>query len=333
MSLDTRPATPEDLPGVLALARRALGWTDTSTGFLEWKHLGNPFGRSFMWVAVDGDRVVSFRAFLRWELADGAERTIQAARAVDTATDPDHRRQGLFRSLTTDALGEMAAQGVELVWNTPNASSLPGYLAMGWHEVGRLPVVVRPASARFPFVVATARRAAGRNAVASDVGTPASAMLADVSATAGLLRVTAPPMGLTTHRTPEFLAWRYTNPALGYRVLTLDGSAAGGVAVFRLRRRGRAVEAVVGDVLVPAHAGPDAAGALVRRIGRSSAADYVLQLGRPRAGKEGAARGVTRASRVRLPQTGPVLACRPLDGSTPPALERWALTMGDVELL
>jgi hypothetical protein len=42
---------------------------------------------------------------------------------------------------------------------------------------------------------------------------------------------------------------------------------------------------------------------------------------------------VTRRLVPRLSQIGPVLACRPLDGTAPPALDRWALTMGDVELL
>jgi hypothetical protein len=127
--------------------------------------------------------------------------------------------------------------------------------------------------------------------------------------------------GLATHKSQAFLAWRYNNPALGYRVLLHDSSPGGGLAVFRLRRRGRAVEAVLCDLLVPR---AQIAEALVRAIARGTDADYVIQIGNG---------GVTRRRFVRLPQTGPVLACRPLDGSVPPALGEWALTMGDVELL
>ena len=43
-----RRAAHHDLPAIVALARRALGWTDTDTAFLEWKHFENPFGVSPM---------------------------------------------------------------------------------------------------------------------------------------------------------------------------------------------------------------------------------------------------------------------------------------------
>ena len=83
--------TTADLPAILALARRSLGWNgdDDDEEFFRWKHLENPFGASPMWVACVGDRVVGFRTFLRWEFArtDGAP--VLAVRAVDTATDPD----------------------------------------------------------------------------------------------------------------------------------------------------------------------------------------------------------------------------------------------------
>jgi GNAT superfamily N-acetyltransferase len=335
MTVSTRPATADDLGEVLALMRRALGWADVSARFLEWKHLENPFGPSAMWIALDGDRVVCFRAFLRWEMQDAAGRTVRAVRAVDTATDPDFQRQGLFRRLTTDAVDELGAQGVNLVFNTPNKASLAGYRSMGWQELGRLPVAAMPASARFPVVVLTAKRAAGRDAVPTPFGVAAWEVLRREPAVRALLAAARAPAGLATRRTPEFLAWRYGNPALGYRVLPVGNDLATGLVVFRLRRRGRAVEAVVCDVLLPdAPTGPagangtDGAGApagrgLLHRIARETDADYLLRIDRKR---------VTRGPFVRLPGLGPVFACRPLDGDRPPALGEWALTMGDVEL-
>ena len=335
MTLDTRPASIDDLQGILALCRRALGWSDVSPRFLEWKHLENPFGQSVMWVAVDGGCVVGFRAFLRWEFVGVDGSIVRAARAVDTATDPDFRRRGLFRSLTVEALEALAADGVTMVWNTPNATSLSGYLTMGWHEVGRLPVAVMPASPRFPFVVLTARRAAGRDAVATSFGRAAWEVFGDDHDVDTLVDDLSPVAGMATRRTQAFLAWRYNNPALGYRVLLHDSNPSAGLVVFRLRRRGRAVEAVVCDVLAPMTDGlivpaDGIARGLLRRVARGTAADYLIQISS--SGPHSAA-GVTRRRFVRLPQTGPVLACRPLDGSAPPALGEWALTMGDVELL
>ena len=101
-----------------------------------------------------------------------------------------------------------------------------------------------------------------------------------------------------------------------------DGDPAHGFAIFRLRRRGSAVEAVVSEVLVP---GGDraVAGALLARVAAASA-DYLIRLGSD---------GVTTRGFVRLPHMGPVLVGRSLGNTAVPESAGWALTMGDVELL
>src|SRR5262249_28750494 len=139
----TARANADDLPAVLELLRRSLGWRDADSSFLEWKHLQNPFGVSPMWIARAGDRVVAFRAFLCCELVPPARVVLRAARAVDTATDPEFRARGIFTTLTLSALESLRADGVDLVFNTPNAQSLNGYVRMGWRSLGRLPVAIR----------------------------------------------------------------------------------------------------------------------------------------------------------------------------------------------
>lgn len=316
-----RRATPADFPGVLALARRALGWTDDDDTFLTWKHVENPFGASPMWVAEDDGRVVGFRTFLRWEFVTAGGRVVRAVRAVDTATDPDHQGQGIFSALTRTAIAELPADGVELVFNTPNDKSLPGYLKMGWSTIGRLPVAVMPTSWRFPLVVLRARQAAGRWPVTTTAGEPAREVLSSPDVDE-LLDGRATD-GLRTRRDRAFFTWRYGYEVLGYRVVLADDRSPGrGFAVFRCRRRGDATEAVLCDVVMPAH-DEGAARRLVRRVARVAGADYVLRIDR---------RIATPDPFVRAPQIGPVLACRPLDGSAPPALAAWHLTMGDVEL-
>ena len=47
------------------------------------------------------------------------------ARAVDTATDPEFQGRGIFTRLTLEALDALPAEGVELVFNTPNARASP----------------------------------------------------------------------------------------------------------------------------------------------------------------------------------------------------------------
>ena len=48
----------------------------------------------------------------------------------------------MFTKLTMHGLAAMQADGVDFVFNTPNSQSRPGYLKMGWREVGRLPAAV-----------------------------------------------------------------------------------------------------------------------------------------------------------------------------------------------
>jgi GNAT superfamily N-acetyltransferase len=118
--------TEEDRPAILALLTKSLGWHDDPRyqALFEWKHDQNPFGRSPMWVACDGDRVVALRVFMRWQFRRGNE-TLRAVRAVDTATDPEYQGKGLFTALTLHGLDELRADGVDFVFNTPNAQSLP----------------------------------------------------------------------------------------------------------------------------------------------------------------------------------------------------------------
>jgi GNAT superfamily N-acetyltransferase len=320
----TRRATRDDFRAVLELLRRALGWVDDDARFLEWKHLQSPFGESPMWVALAGPRIVGFRAFLRWELVGPDGRVRHAARAVDTATDPDFEGRGIFTRLTLEAVAALPGEGVDLVFNTPNARSLPGYLKMGWAEVGRLSAAVRPARWRFATVVATARRPAERGNVATSVGIPAGEGLADLRLVDRLLESAAAPLGLATHRSSGYLQWRYGHPDLGYRVL-VHGAPADpeGLLVFRLRRRGAAVEGVIDDLVVP-RGSPEVARSLVDRLARAREADYLIRLQDSR---------VTRDRFVRLPQVGPILVGRSLTDIPVPDRRGWAPSMGDVELL
>src|SRR5690606_25693858 len=128
----------DDEGAVLGLIEAALGRRPDprNAAFFAWKHRENAFGASPAWVAVDGDRVVGFRTLMRWEF-DTPEGPVRAVRAVDTATHPDHQGRGIFSALTRRAVEELQNDGVGFVFNTPNDKSRPGYLKMGWREVGR----------------------------------------------------------------------------------------------------------------------------------------------------------------------------------------------------
>jgi hypothetical protein len=318
-----RRASASDVPAVLGLLESSLGWRsdDRHAEFFAWKHEQNPFGPSPAWVAVDGDGdLLGFRTFLRWEFVDGSD-VVRAVRAVDTATRPDAQRRGIFSRLTKTAIEFLRSDDVAFVFNTPNPQSLPGYVSMGWQKVGRLPVGARVASLGRWARVLRARGPADKWSLHSLGGVSASCAFADRARVERLLASLFDTKMLHTRLSVEYLRWRYGPPALGYRILTPGPTLEDGAAVFRLRRRGRAVEAVICDLLVPSDQ-QKLRGELCRRVLAVTGADYAIRIGHPR----------STGGFLTLPGRGPMLTWRGLVDTTMPPLRHWDLSLGDVEL-
>ena len=317
--LVVRRAEPGDDAAVIPMLRASLNKLDDPhyEAFLHWKHRENAFGPSPAWVALHDGRVVGYRTYLRGRFLDDAGKQVRAVRAVDTATDPAYQGIGIFRTLTLRSVAELTLAGDAIVFNTPNDQSRPGYLKMGWSVARRLPVGVLPAGPRAVAQMVASRVPADLWSIPTDAGLDAAEALADPTIAAALLQH-APTRGSRTDRTPEYLAWRTSLPPLAYRLLLAsDRDPAEGGLVFRLRRRGDAVEAAVIEQLVPNRL---TGTRLVRRLLKESGADYAIGL------RTGPSAGL-----LPLPGQGPLLTTRPLAGS-PPSAAAWALTLGDVEL-
>ena len=318
--LELRPAEEADEPAVLDLFRESLGWRDAdpNEAFFRWKHRDNPFGRSPAWLALHEGRVVGYRTFLRWVFLGADGRELRAVRAVDTATAPDFQGLGIFRSLTLRGVAELTLAGDGFVFNTPNDASRPGYLKMGWSVARRLPVGLLPRPTSL-LRVAKAQVPADLWSQPSGVGLDAADALCDEALATALL-THAPRTGVRTKRTPEYLAWRTSLRPLHYRLLLAsERDPAEGGLVFRLRRRGDALEAAVIEQLVP---DTRTGAALVARMLRQTGADYAIGL------RTGPSAGLVP---VPVPSLGPLLTTRPL-ATAPPEPGSWALTLGDVEL-
>ena len=321
--LEVREYHDDDEPAVLSLLQASLGWVpdDQYTSFFSWKHRDNPFGRSPAWVAVDDRRIVGFRVFLRWEF-ERAGAIVRAVRAVDTATHPEYQGRGIFSRLTLHALDALKAEGVGFVFNTPNDQSRPGYLKMGWKSVERLPVLARPRSLPSLLAVARARVPADKWSLPCAAGVPAPEALSDRDGVERLLRARGAAGGIRTRKSAEFLSWRYGFAPLAYRALLTGDRLDDGAVVFRLRRRGAAVEAAVCDALLP-DASRGRLAAALRDVVRKSGADYAVRIGGP---------NEPRAGFFPLPGQGPTLVWRAVSDSHMPAAAEWQLALGDVEL-
>lgn len=326
MSVEVREATTRDLPAVLDLLQASLGWVpdDDYARFFAWKHHESPFGRSPAWVAVDAgsdDRVVGFRTFSRWRFDQGGL-AVPAVRAVDTATHPDYQGRGIFSLLTRHALEALRDEGVAFVFNTPNDKSRPGYLKMGWQLVERLPVAATVRSPGSLVRLVRARTPADKWSAPTSAGVPVAEVLADAPAVRALLDAAHRDDGrLRTDRTPEFLAWRYGFGPLHYRAVVAPGGTESGLVVFRVRRRGAALEAAICEQIVPA--GDDRTGpGLVRRVLRDTRADHAVHIGRARLSR----------GQLPVPGQGPTLVWRDVTTTDMPPPDRWALELGDIEL-
>lgn len=317
--LEFRAAVDSDTPEILKLMAQVMGWTadEPFDEFFHWKHRDNPFGASPAWVALHDGKVVGYRTFLRWTFIDDDGKQLRAVRAVDTATHPDYQGMGIFRTLTLRGVAELTLAGDGFVFNTPNDQSRPGYLKMGWTVARRLPTEILPAGFSALPRIAKSRVPADLWSVPTDAGLHACGALADHSVAASLL-VHAPSRGVRTLRSPEYLGWRTSLKPFHYRLLLASPhEPAEGGLLFRLRRRGQALEAAVIEQF-----NPDlrTSTRLIRRMLRETGADYAIGLHSGRSG-----------SLVPLPKQGPILTTRPLASAPPPAAT-WALSLGDVEL-
>jgi GNAT superfamily N-acetyltransferase len=234
--LDIRPFRGDDLPEVLDLLRASLGETASlqrTPELFEWKHVSNPFGRSLMLVATEGDTIAGFRAFMRWELVRPNGDRLRCVRAVDTATHPDYRRRGIFRSLTLAALEAARDDGVDMVFNTPNPRSGAGYLTMGWSEVG----TIRPLASPAPGLLRAAPDTSGLPDATDFVRSPQQIGTDPFPDREG--------SGLRTPRGTDYQQWRFTmHPTARY---TRIGSTEGG-AIARLAYRGKRRELLLSEL-------------------------------------------------------------------------------------
>lgn len=337
-----RRAGNADVEAILALVKQTLGERNVprDVSYWNWKHRENPFGVSPCLVAEANHRIVALRAFMRWSWrSNGAD--VRAVRAVDTATHPEWREKGIFSRLTRTLVSEMQHEGVEFVFNTPNAQSRPGYLNMGWISLGRTSLWLRPVRplAALRSLIST-RHSHGSNNVAVEghvARFPGARALVNHPELAPILdSLTSDPTRLTTRTTADYLRWRYADiPGFSYFASwVLDGSSSA-VVIFRLKRVGALRELRLCDIVLgPSRSAITLGRRIVRAIVRDADCDYAAAM---------AAHGSPEANLLAgcgflpLPRSGPILTVRalaPRPTSAPDPLRRssWRLSIGALEL-
>ena len=209
--MQIREATEQDIPEILEVLKASLGETSSKKTEAVWryKHVENPFGKSLVLVAVENDSIIGVRALMRWEWQLG-KHVFSAFRAVDTATHPEHQGKGIFKKLTLRAIEIAKENNDTFIFNTPNTQSLPGYLKMGWKEVAKLKIRVKPANPLNWFDNKTGKSCIVNNTCFEE-------QLANL--VSGYNTSKAGENKCFTLKSPEYLLWRYeNNPLQNYEV-------------------------------------------------------------------------------------------------------------------
>ncbi len=345
-----RSLTRDDEGRIIELLRVAIygaGFPDLAA-YWRWKHYENPFGESFGLVAEVEERIVGLRVFMRWHLRAGG-RVVRTGRAVDTAVHPDWRRRGFFERMTLGMVEPMTAQGLDLTFNTPNAMSLPGYMKMGWADLGRLPLRVRVRRPlRLLRGVAGSRGLTRADADGSgevdngrvsallrdsaviqlveEVDAARAAPAAEAPGAAALPRAAR----LRTVLTPEYLEWHYgRNRWVQYEAAYDVRGAEAALIIGRPRSRGGLTELLIAEVVAsPTRRGSAAAARVAAQLASRVGADYVAVSGL------GDTFGL-RLGYVPVGRRGIDVTLRPLHPSLPvdpTSWAGWAAGIGDLEL-
>ncbi len=350
--------TEEHRDEVLSLVNLSLGEKQVlkrDAAYWNWKHEKNPFGRSLMLIGLQKGKIVGMRAFLRWQL-NWQGQLIEAAKPVDSVTHPQARRQGVFSQLTTAACDMAQQMGIQILFNTPNQNSLPGYLKLGWQQVGLVPSLVKvtsPAAAswkllkslifskRFKQEIPTSDWFASEPIDASQLfgeGNKFEEAFEKLLSKSNSLNNNQPKQ-ISTVKMISFWRWRYMgHPHYQYYVeRCYDGVELTGVLFYRLNIRRGLREVMVTDIITNPEK-KDVTQRLMTQLSSQVRSDYLVSL----ATKNHKAFNELRASRFRIvPRKGLQLVARSLvDQRDSEGLDfnndiyqfdRWSLSLGDLE--
>lgn len=102
----------------------------------HWRYEQNPYAKNaLIYLAVDGDKVIGFRAFVEQTFISGASLPIKLFTPADAIVLPAYRRQGIFYALGVAALNTIRESTNEqcIVVNlSSNEYSTPANIKHGW---------------------------------------------------------------------------------------------------------------------------------------------------------------------------------------------------------
>lgn len=334
------------IPEVLKLVKVTLGNEGAvrkTEAFWRWKHEDNHFGSSYGLYAQDEAQAlaVGLRVLMRWQFGTKGGQVLRAVRAVDTATHPAYQRLGIFSKLTRQAVDDLKQESVDLIFNTPNARSLPGYLKMGWQVVAKWPLYIRVLKP----VRMLARRLKSLRAAeqiikfeaffAPDIMTWQAFVARykrDIPELVTNWEQQRRQVGLRTIKDFNYLQWRYgQHPHLTYGVYAWeDAGTLAGFAILRPNWRYGWQEIVLTEMFLR-QPDPKLGKSFLKHLIKELRGDYlVAHFSAPTFEKA----LLRRAGFLQAPRQGMTFTVNPLSSRSQNALAAvsWDLTLGDLEV-
>jgi hypothetical protein len=229
------------LNGVFSAQQRSSSGRDE--GYWNWKFRDNPFGASILTVADLDGSIVGVDNLWPWELSlEGS--VISAAQPCDSAVHEGQRGKGIFRSMRLYGLERAREGDTGLIFNYPNANSLPLNLSLGWHYLGKIAWWVKILK---PLALVAGGSSEGQaEPVLMDGEYALDSTLIDRvdqgwGSGGDLLRI---------NRKPGFHAWRYgQHPYRSYGMVHCQRGGQSTIAIFTINQKGTRREMVIVDLV------------------------------------------------------------------------------------
>ncbi|MFB6155155.1 MAG: GNAT family N-acetyltransferase [Haloferacaceae archaeon] len=266
----TRSFDPDDAAAFLDLYEDVWG-VRKSADWFRWRFAENPHVDEVpMVLATHGSDLVGAEPNVVFRLRAGESDRI-AYMPADWMVHPDHRRRGVFTSMTESLLDRYADGPPALYFNFPSDDILPGLRKFDWRVVGSTPTfyrIQRPRAVANHSLAGGKRTARVGRAVGSVAGPLARGYLATLdhlpsrrggsvarhegtpSRTLAALYERTAPDRIHVVRDRSFYDWRFANPRWDVRtyVTRRDGRPAGSLTVAEETNRGCRIARIL-DVL------------------------------------------------------------------------------------
>ncbi|MGD1060177.1 MAG: GNAT family N-acetyltransferase [Methanomassiliicoccales archaeon] len=134
----------KDKEAILSLVHRNLSVAYSAQRY-DWNHKQCPYGKALCWLAKyesTGSFVGSASLFPRRLMIN--EKPVLAGVIGDFSIDKSHRGYGPAIELLREILSAVGAPGYDLLYETPNERSSPVFFRIGYKEVGRVRVYIKP---------------------------------------------------------------------------------------------------------------------------------------------------------------------------------------------